>query len=84
MEFVPTRPMSSLLMLRTLYGALRKDGLSPSAGVDIQTDVESVTFNFPAPFPYQLDGDYLGETTNLEIRHCPDALRLVRPSFADY
>ncbi|MFA5774258.1 MAG: diacylglycerol kinase family protein [Ilumatobacteraceae bacterium] len=81
---VTFRKMSSLLMLRTLYGALRKDGLSPSSGVDIQTDVESVTFNFPAPFPYQLDGDYLGETTNLEIRHCPDALRLVRPAFADY
>ncbi|MEO8363750.1 MAG: diacylglycerol kinase family protein [Ilumatobacteraceae bacterium] len=81
---VTFRKMSSLLMLRTLYGALHKDGLSPSSGVDIQTDVESVTFNFPAPFPYQLDGDYLGETTNLEIRHCPDALRLVRPSFADY
>lgn len=81
---VTFRKMSSLLMLRTLYGALRKEGISTSSGVDIHTDVENVTINFPAPFPYQLDGDYLGETTNLEIRHCPDALRLVRPSFTDY
>lgn len=81
---VTFRKMTSPLLLRTLYGALRKGGVSPSSGVDIHTDVEHVTVNFPAPFPYQLDGDYLGEMTNLEIRHCPDALRLVRPSFTDY
>lgn len=80
---VTFRKMSSVLMLKTLYGALRKGGISASSGVDIQTEVESITINFPAPFPYQLDGEYLGETTNLEIRHCPDALRLVRPSFTD-
>ncbi len=80
---VTFRKMSSLLMLGTLYRAMRKEGISTSSGVDIHTDVENVTINFPAPFPFQLDGDYLGETTNLEIRHCPDALRLVRPSFAD-
>jgi len=80
---VTFRKMSSLLMLRTLYSAMRKEGISTSSGVDIHTDVENVTINFPAPFPFQLDGDYLGETTNLEIRHCPDALRLVRPSFSD-
>ena len=27
--------------------------------------------------PYQLDGDYLGETDELEFRHVPDAVRLV-------
>jgi hypothetical protein len=31
------------------------------------------------PFPYQVDGDYLGETTELAFRHEPDVLRLVRP-----
>ena len=80
---VTFRKMSSLLMLRTLYSALRKEGISTSSGVDIHTDVENVTFNFPAPFPFQLDGDYLGETTNLEIRYCPNALRLVRPLFTE-
>jgi len=80
---VTFRKMSSLLMLRTLYSALKKGGISTSSGVDIHTDVENVTINFPAPFPFQLDGDYLGETTNLEIRYCPDALRLVRPLFTE-
>ena len=31
------------------------------------------------PFPYQVDGDYLGETEHLEFRHEPEILRLVMP-----
>jgi len=31
------------------------------------------------PFPYQVDGDYLGEVESLDIRHEPDVLRLVVP-----
>jgi hypothetical protein len=31
------------------------------------------------PFPYQVDGDYLGEVEHLDIRHEPDVLRLVIP-----
>ena len=30
-------------------------------------------------FPYQVDGDYLGETRRLEFRHVPDALTLALP-----
>ena len=76
---VTFRKMTSPTMLRALFTALRKDGISASSGVDIATDVERVTIDFPAPFPYQLDGDYLGDTTSLEITHCPEALKLVRP-----
>ena len=31
------------------------------------------------PFPYQVDGDYLGDTERLEFRHEPDVLDLVVP-----
>jgi diacylglycerol kinase family enzyme len=31
------------------------------------------------PFPYQVDGDYLGEAESLHLRHVPDALTLVVP-----
>ncbi|MCL4292283.1 MAG: diacylglycerol kinase family lipid kinase [Acidimicrobiia bacterium] len=31
------------------------------------------------PFPWQVDGDYLGETTRLDFEHRPGALRLVVP-----
>jgi diacylglycerol kinase family enzyme len=77
---VTFRKMTTPLMLKTLYSALRRGGLETSSGIDIATDVENVQIEFPAPFPYQLDGDYLGDTTSIEIKHCPEALRLVRPT----
>jgi diacylglycerol kinase family enzyme len=77
---VTFRKMTTPLMLKTLYSALRRGGLETSSGIDIATDVENVKIEFPAPFPYQLDGDYLGDTTSIEIKHCPEALRLVRPT----
>ena len=77
---VTFRKMTTPLMLKTLYSALRRGGLETSAGIDIATDVENVKIEFPAPFPYQLDGDYLGDTTSIDIKHCPEALRLVRPT----
>jgi len=80
---VTFRKMTSPLMLRTLYRALRTDGVAATSGIDIATDVERVTIEFPAPFPYQLDGDYLGDTTSLEITHCPEVLKLVRPRLVD-
>lgn len=74
---VTFRKMTTPLMLKTLYSALRRGGLETSSGIDIATDVEHVKIEFPAPFPYQLDGDYLGDTTSIDIKHCPEALRLV-------
>ena len=33
----------------------------------------------PAPFPFQVDGDYLGDVGRLELRYEPDVLTLVVP-----
>ena len=46
--------------------------------LDIRRDVTRLTVDNPRSFPYQLDGDYLGETQRLEFEHVPDAMRLVR------
>ncbi len=77
---VTFRKMTTPLLMRAMYSALRGEGVHSSSGIDVATDVEKVSLSFPAPFPYQLDGDYLGETTSLEIEHCPAALLLVRPT----
>lgn len=77
---VTFRKMTTPLILKTLYSALRRGGLETSSGIDIATDVEHVKMEFPAPFPYQLDGDYLGDTTSIDIKHCPEALLVVRPT----
>jgi diacylglycerol kinase family enzyme len=43
-------------------------------------DLDSVAFFAHAsPFPWQVDGDYLGQVERLEIRYEPDCLTLVTP-----
>ena len=69
-----------LVPLLGLAGSALGSGrrLRRSRHVDYRTDVETMTVRGHGPFPYQVDGDYLGETDLLEFRHRPDILRLVR------
>ena len=67
-------------ILGSLGGALRGGGVRPSDHLDLRTDVRAVSIHDDHPFPYQLDGDYLGETKRLDFEHRPDAVNLVMPS----
>ena len=67
-----------------LGSALRGGGVTPSDTLDVRTDLRELTIEHRAEaaregFPYQLDGDYLGETTQLHFRHVPQAVRLLFP-----
>lgn len=73
------RTMKIRAILGGLSGALRGGGVKPSDTLDVQTDLEALSITHDSPFPYQLDGDYLGETKRLEFTHEPGAVRLVRP-----
>ena len=42
-------------------------------------DLTALRVEGHGPFPYQVDGDYLGEVEHLDLRHEPDVLRLVLP-----
>jgi diacylglycerol kinase family enzyme len=44
-----------------------------------RTDVRSLTVSGYGPFPWQVDGDYLGDTEHLTISWAPDALTIVMP-----
>jgi hypothetical protein len=45
-----------------------------------RADLEAITFvAMQGPFPWQVDGDYLGEVERLEVRYERDCLTLVRP-----
>jgi diacylglycerol kinase family enzyme len=46
---------------------------------DYHHDITSVVVEGYGPFPYQVDGDHLGDTERLEIRHEADVLDLVMP-----
>ncbi|MEY2434149.1 MAG: hypothetical protein QOC92_3874 [Acidimicrobiaceae bacterium] len=47
--------------------------------LDVRSDLTNLTVDGHGPFPYQVDGDYLGETERLVFRHEPEILRLVMP-----
>lgn len=69
-------------ILRGLGSALRGGGVEPGEHLIEWTDVDSLVAAADEPFPYQLDGDYLGDVTRLEFDHVPDAVQLVFPASA--
>lgn len=77
---VTFRTMSAIAIIRTLAGALKGGGVTPSEHVACFNDVHELIIENATPFPYQVDGDYLGESTRLHFRHVPEAVRLLFPS----
>jgi len=65
-------------LLPVVVSALRGRGAG-GRNVSTTADVWSATVTCLSPLPYQVDGDYLGETDHLEIRCEPEAIRLVVP-----
>jgi diacylglycerol kinase family enzyme len=53
--------------------------LRRSRHVDYRAGVHSVRVTADQPFPYQVDGDFLGHVRSLDFRYEPDALRLLVP-----
>lgn len=47
--------------------------------LDVRTDLTHFEVDGHGPFPYQVDGDYLGETERLVFDHKPEILKLVLP-----
>jgi len=71
------------LRARTLVGAigraLRGTPVQPGRRIDVHTDLAGLHVAGQRPFPYQVDGDFLGDTRRLSFRHEPEALNLVAP-----
>jgi diacylglycerol kinase family enzyme len=53
--------------------------LARRKGIAYVSDLTHVVVRGQGPFPYQLDGDFLGQVEELELRFEPDVLRLVLP-----
>ena len=54
--------------------------LRSSRWTEYRTDLTGLTVTGYGPFPYQVDGDHLGDTEHLEITHEPEVLDLVMPA----
>ncbi len=80
LSMVTLRSLRATRLLRTAASAL---GYGPPVAahrhVHTRTHVASAVMASDRPFPYQLDGDYLGETTRLQFHHAPNALALAMP-----
>jgi len=74
------RTMSARAIFASLAGALRGGGITPNEHVAVFDAVDELVIEGASRFPYQVDGDYLGETNRLHFRHVPDAVRLVFPT----
>ena len=70
--------MRVLTLVGGLGAALAGRGIKGS-GVDVRRQVQHLVIESDRPFPYQLDGDHLGDTQRLEFDSVPEALRLVLP-----
>ena len=77
---VTFRSLSATTMLGSMSRALRGGGVPSGPHTDVRTDLETLAITGSRAFPYQVDGDELGDTHDLAFRHVPDALRLIRPA----
>jgi diacylglycerol kinase family enzyme len=66
-------------LIRAVGSALGGSDIRRHRSLDVRTDLSELLVESDRPFPYQVDGDFLGETTRLELRHTPAAMRLVLP-----
>jgi diacylglycerol kinase family enzyme len=83
---VTFRTLRALAILRSLAGALRGGGVQESSHLAEWTHVDHLVITSTetdGDVPYQVDGDYLGETSRLEFRHVPNAVPLVFPAAAE-
>lgn len=79
---VTVRSLRADRLLRVMSKALRANGtLQHDRWVHYRADVEGFVVEAldGRPFPYQIDGDYLGEIDRIEFRHVPEILDLVLP-----
>jgi diacylglycerol kinase family enzyme len=72
--------LRAALVLRAAAAAVgRADFLTTSTEIAQVTDVGTVVVSADSPFPWQVDGDYLGEVERLAVGHRPDCLTVVTP-----
>jgi diacylglycerol kinase family enzyme len=78
---ITIRSMRFTRVLRLASAALTSSKrLRELSYVEVRTDLSGMVVEGHGPFPYQVDGDFLGETEHLEFRHEPEALALVLPT----
>ena len=69
------------VMVRAVISSLGATRFLADAPEILQAaDIEHLCLEADRPFPWQVDGDYLGETDHLDVRYQPDALTVIVPA----
>ena len=76
---VTFRSVSMVTLLSAAAAALRSRSLRKRRHLDYRTDLSGFTLHGHGPVPYQVDGDFLGETDHLVFKHEPDCLTVFKP-----
>jgi diacylglycerol kinase family enzyme len=80
---VTFRTMAFGAIMGAIVSALgRGSRLRRDKRIDYRTDLDGLVVVGHGPFPYQVDGDHLGDADRLEFRHEPDRLLVVMPNDA--
>lgn len=84
LSLVTLKTLALVPTMRTMLMALR-DGnrVRTMPGVDVRNGLHGFTVRGRRPFPWQVDGDHLGDTDLLEFRWEPEVMALVLPGPAD-
>ncbi len=77
---VTFKSLAFLPLIRAVGSALAGSDIRRHKALDVRSDLDHLLVESDRPFPFQVDGDYLGEIERLELRHVPAALRLVLPA----
>jgi len=80
LSVVALRTMSFKTMLGLLKDLFEGKPLENCDAVHVANDLAELSIVGHSPFPYQLDGDYLGEVNHLDFSWRPNILRLVIPT----
>jgi len=73
------RSLSMFTLLGAAGAALRSRSLRKRRRLDYRTGLPGFTLTGHGPVPYQVDGDFLGETDRLVFKHEPDCLTIFKP-----
>jgi diacylglycerol kinase family enzyme len=80
LSVITFRTMAFGAMIGAVISALgRGSRLRRDRRIDYRSDLDGLVVSGHGSFPYQVDGDYLGEVDRLEFRHEPDRLSVVMP-----
>jgi diacylglycerol kinase family enzyme len=73
--------LRATVMLRAVLSSMGTTRFLTNAPEIVQgADIERLCLEADRPFPWQVDGEYLGETDHLDVSYEPDALTVIVPT----